>query len=312
MKKKRNFAGTVNLSAGLSALHGKPDSEDTSGRRHPMEKLADIQETLEVRDIELGRIKRDPNQPRKYFSEASLSDLAASIREKGVLQPITIKKLGNGDFGLIAGERRHRASELAGKSTIPSIILDPRHDEGIIRLTENTQREDLLPEEIALGLKDENAKGYSLEALATVIGKKKPAISKYLKIADLVSKDGVSDFLLDLRHQSADDSRPGFEHLYEAACKNSVEESLALLREVVNTKTTVRQIRTGLKKPAAIYAELTAIRSFKKLRKLLTFTFIDGRLDVKDPRAVVKEIELTLQALDEAKRKLEQTRETFL
>ena len=199
---------------------------------------------------------------------------------------------------------------MAGKSTIPSLILDRRDDEGMIRLIENTQREDLLPEEIAMGLKEQMAKGYSHDAMAAAIGKKKPAVSKYLKIAELVSQDGVQEMLIELR-RAAGESRLGFEHLYEAACKSTLQEAIELLRQVVNSCATVRQIRSGLQNRSPVLGDQAAIQSLKRVRKHLAFPFFRDQFEVNDATTLLKEVDLTLNALDEAREKLHQAKKRY-
>jgi ParB/RepB/Spo0J family partition protein len=109
-----------------------------------------------AQEIPLDRIVPDPNQPRKSFSEASLAELAASIREVGVLQPILVSRDGRDHYRLVTGERRYRASKLAGLASIPAVVVDPlASEERLIRqIIENIQREDLNDMDRARALED--------------------------------------------------------------------------------------------------------------------------------------------------------------
>ena len=104
-----------------------------------------------IGEIEIAKIHANPNQPRRDFNEEALQELADSISELGVIQPITLRKEDDGSYMIIAGERRFRASQLAGKSTIPAYILSANEKDTMeMALIENIQREDLNPLEIAL------------------------------------------------------------------------------------------------------------------------------------------------------------------
>ena len=106
----------------------------------------------EAKRIELGRIRANPNQPRRNFPEESLQDLANSIRDRGVLQPIRVRPSGDG-YEIIAGERRYRASQMADCPDIPAIVVDQEDAQAYLdSLVENIQREDLNPLDRAEGL----------------------------------------------------------------------------------------------------------------------------------------------------------------
>ena len=106
----------------------------------------DVRTNNALRELALRDIVPNPHQPRVHFAESSLRELADSIREVGVLQPILVRPLSNGKFELIAGERRCRASELAGRTTIPAIVREISEIESMEQaLVENLQRADLTP-----------------------------------------------------------------------------------------------------------------------------------------------------------------------
>ncbi len=140
-----------------------------------------------VSEISIALVDPKSDQPRKYFDRESLEELAASIKENGLLQPILVREIGLGRYQIIAGERRFRASKLAGLSEIPALILDKTDREvAEIALIENIQREDLNPIEEAMGflaLKEE----YELtqEEISARVGKSRSAIANSLRLLDL-------------------------------------------------------------------------------------------------------------------------------
>jgi ParB family chromosome partitioning protein len=137
-----------------------------------------------VRDIPLEKVIPNPSQPRMTWHEETLGELAASIREHGVLQPILVRPAGD-QYEIIAGERRWRASKLAGKETIPAIV--ERFDDATaleIALIENLQREDLSPlDEAVIYKKMTGELGYSIRNLATKLGKDKGYVENRLRLA---------------------------------------------------------------------------------------------------------------------------------
>ena len=139
-----------------------------------------------VRVIPVDRIDPNPQQPRLAFDEATLLELSASIKEHGVLQPILVRPLDDRRYELIAGERRWRASKLAGLTTIPALIEDIDDDTALeIAIIENLQREDLSPLEEA-GMYDRMIRdhGYSIRKLADKLGKDKGYLENRLRLAD--------------------------------------------------------------------------------------------------------------------------------
>jgi len=167
------------LGMGLQALLGEaaraPGSEAQQGESRGG-----------VREIEVSRIQRNPNQPRMQFDEGALDELADSIRERGVLQPILLRPEG-GDFMIIAGERRWRAAQRAQLHTIPAIVRDI--DESTIAelaLIENIQREDLNPLEEAEGFKQLIKRhGHTQEGVAQLVHKSRSHVTNLLRLLDL-------------------------------------------------------------------------------------------------------------------------------
>jgi ParB family chromosome partitioning protein len=170
------------LGRGLSALLGEAAAEVA----------ADSPPPSAPSDIPIELIRRNPDQPRRSFAEGDLDSLAASIREKGVLQPILIRPAPNGDgFQIVAGERRWRASQRAGLTAIPAVIreLDDRQVLEIA-IIENVQRADLNPIEEALGYRALIERfGRTHEGLGEIVGKSRSHVANTLRLLSL--PDGV-------------------------------------------------------------------------------------------------------------------------
>ncbi len=139
-----------------------------------------------VRIIPVDRIEPNPEQPRLAFDEVTLQELAASIREHGVLQPILVRPLGNNQYQLVAGERRWRASKAAGLESIPALVEELDDDTALeISIIENLQREDLSPlDEAAMYERMVTDHGYSVRKLAQKLGKDKGYLENRLRLAD--------------------------------------------------------------------------------------------------------------------------------
>ncbi len=174
MVKKLNFK-----EIGLHAVsrRGPP------GAPHPISQLAANEGFLY---IPLHMVRSDPDQPRKYFNDASLDDLTASIREKGVLQPILVRKEPAGEgFVIIAGERRWRAAKAVGLKEIPALMRDAQ-DALEVALIENVQRENLKPlEEAEALMRLKQARGFTDQALAKIIGKSRTSVTELLTLNQL-------------------------------------------------------------------------------------------------------------------------------
>ena len=166
------------LGRGLSALLGevpRPVAEpEASGRRDS------------VREIEVGRIRPNPSQPRQQFDEDALAELAESIRERGVLQPILVRPVDDG-YELIAGERRWRAAQRAQLHSIPALVRE--HDDSgsaELALIENIQREDLNAIEEAEGYQALIARfGHTQDNVAKLVGKSRSHVANLLRLLDL-------------------------------------------------------------------------------------------------------------------------------
>ncbi|MBR4461120.1 MAG: ParB/RepB/Spo0J family partition protein [Erysipelotrichaceae bacterium] len=140
-------------------------------------------------EIDIGKIRPNPYQPRKAFDDKGLEELAASIRENGVFQPVLVRE-SIGGYELVAGERRLRASKLAGKQTIPAIVVDFNDQQVMeVSLLENIQRKDLTPIEEANAYDQLIKKfGYTQEQLAKRLGKSRTNVTNLLRLLNLPDK----------------------------------------------------------------------------------------------------------------------------
>lgn len=148
-----------------------------------------IAETEEICDLNLDDIRPNPYQPRKNFDDKTLKELADSIKENGVFQPIIVRKSVNG-YEIIAGERRYRASKMAKKNTVPAIVRDFTESQMMeVAVLENLQREDLTPleEAQAYEMLQKNL-GLTQEEVSKRMGKSRPYIANYLRLLTLPSK----------------------------------------------------------------------------------------------------------------------------
>ncbi|OHD59149.1 MAG: hypothetical protein A2014_06020 [Spirochaetes bacterium GWF1_49_6] len=153
-----------------------------------VDEMSDSQpDAKDIGVIDIDRIIPNRYQPRKTISEGALKELADSIREKGVIQPVIVSELGDGRYELVAGERRWRASKLAGLLEIPAIIRDYSEEERIeIALIENIQREDLNAMEVAMAYKEIMERiGLTQEQLSQKIGKNRSTVTNTLRLLKL-------------------------------------------------------------------------------------------------------------------------------
>lgn len=157
----------------------------------------DTQGSSSISEIELSKIVPNPDQPRSTFDEEALNDLAVSIKSIGLVQPITLRKISEEVYEIIAGERRFRASQMAGLTEIPAYIKTVDDDETMeMALIENIQREDLNSIEIALAYqKLINTLTLTQEQLSERVGKKRATIANYLRLLKLPAEVqmGVKD-----------------------------------------------------------------------------------------------------------------------
>lgn len=210
-----------------------------------------------INEIELSKIQPNPEQPRSVFEQEALEELAASIRSMGVIQPITLKEIGEEQYLIISGERRYRAALMAGLERIPAYIKTAA-DEHVVEmaLIENIQREDLNSIEIALAYHKliENY-GLTQEQLSERVGKKRTTIANYLRLLKLPAEIqvGLKNKKIDMGHARA------------LVPVEDPEVQLALYEQIVeqglsvrNVEEMVRQLAEGGQPEAIAVPEKTA------------------------------------------------------
>ena len=145
---------------------------------------------MTVVQLDIGHVRPNPNQPRKYFDEEALSGLAESIKSQGIIQPLTVEEIAPGEFSIIAGERRYRAAKIAGLEKIPAIVVNINEIQRIqMSLIENIQRENLNAIEEATAyqyLMDHS--GFTQEMVSQKVGKSRSAIANSLRLLSLSDK----------------------------------------------------------------------------------------------------------------------------
>ncbi|GEM50414.1 ParB/RepB/Spo0J family partition protein [Empedobacter brevis] len=254
-----------------------------------------------ILEIDLEKITANPWQPRTNFDKKALEELVSSIQTLGVIQPITIRKKPTGEYELISGERRFRASQLAGKKTIPAYVRLANDQEMLeMALVENIQRQDLDAIEIALSyqqLIDEIK--LTQEELSKRVGKDRTSITNYLRLLKLdpIIQTGIRDGMISMGHGRAlmaiDDSDLQFD-IYEKIVKNNLsvrdterliksikegkpekkstelpsqyKEALSSISNSLKTKVEIKRANNGKGK---IILNFTSDDEFERLRKFL-------------------------------------------
>jgi ParB family chromosome partitioning protein len=173
-------AGRSRLGRGLASLMGDVGAETQASERGARSQ----------RKVPIEFVRANPRNPRKLFSDTELSELADSIRERGVIQPIVVRARGADHYEIIAGERRWRASQRAGLHEIPVVVLDVSDAEALeLAIIENVQRSDLNPLEEASGyLSLSNEYSHSQEDIAKIVGKSRSHIANALRLLHLPEK----------------------------------------------------------------------------------------------------------------------------
>jgi len=237
------------LGRGLSALLKDPSNDIQSIKDKNADKVVG-----NIIELDIDFIEVNPFQPRTNFSEESLLELASSIKELGIIQPITVRKLNFNKYQLVSGERRFRASKLIGLKTIPAYIRIANDQESLeMALVENIQRQDLDPIEIALSyqrLIDEIK--LTQEQMSARVGKKRSTITNYLRLLKLdpIIQTGIRDGFLTMGHGRAiiniEDQTIQLD-IYEKILSNklSVRETEALVRNFNDTQEVTLSSKKG-------------------------------------------------------------------
>lgn len=222
------------MGRGLSALL-KDTGEVHSAQDKDADKLVGA-----IAEIEIAKIQPNPDQPRTQFNKEALQELAISINELGIIQPITVRKNSSGSYTIISGERRYRAAKLAGLKGIPAYIRiadDQRMLE--MALVENIQREELDPVEIALSYQRLIEEcNLTQESMSDRVGKKRSTITNYLRLLRLqpIIQAGLRDKMIGMGHARA------------IVNIEDEDEQLNLYQEIIEKDLSVRQVEEAVRK----------------------------------------------------------------
>ncbi|HEA22529.1 hypothetical protein LCGC14_1055840 [marine sediment metagenome] len=222
------------LGRGLSALLKDPENDIQTATDRNADKVVG-----NIVELDIDAIEMNPFQPRSNFNDEALHELAGSIRELGVIQPITVRKMDFNKFQLVSGERRYRASRLVGLATIPAYIRIANDQESLeMALVENIQRQDLDPIEIALSyqrLIDEIQ--LTQEKMSERVGKKRSTITNYMRLLKLdpIIQTGIRDGFLSMGHGRA------------LVNIDKKEDQIALYEKIVGQNLSVRNTERAVK-----------------------------------------------------------------
>lgn len=265
-----------------------------------------------INEIAIDQIEANPNQPRREFAPEALQELANSIREIGIIQPITLRQIADNRFQIIAGERRWRASQLAGLKALPAYIRTIK-DENVMEmaLVENIQREDLNAIEIALAYEHLlEGSGMTQEKVSERVGKSRTAITNYLRLLKLPAQVQMSlqNKTIDMGHARALlalDSPALQIKLFKEILKNGY--SVRKVEELVQALKSGEDIESGKKK---IVARNQLPETFNALKNRLTSFFntkvqmtcsAKGKGKISIPFANEEELERIMNAFDKLK-----------
>lgn len=280
------------LGKGLSALLASTETDITS-----KEYKAAVGS---ITEIELSKIETNPFQPRTDFDETALRELADSIKQQGIIQPITVRKLGYDKFQIISGERRFRAAHLAGLENIPAYVRIA-NDQGMLEmaLVENIQRENLNAMEVAISYKrlmDEC--NVTAEELADKVGKDRSTVTNYLRLLKLPPQiqAGIRDGLISMGHARA---IINIEH---------PDQQLALYKEIIDGNLSVRKIeelvRHSRKRAKSKNASEDLSPDMKKVQERLGHMY-ETKVDVLPNKKGYGKIVFTYYSTEDLNRLLE-------
>lgn len=262
------------LGRGLSALLKDPANDIKSVNDKNADKVVGS-----IIELDIDTIEINPFQPRTNFNEESLQELASSIKELGVIQPITVRKLDFNKYQLISGERRLRASKLIGLATVPAYIRIANDNESLVMaLVENIQRHDLDPIEIALSyqrLIDEIQ--LTQEQMSERVGKKRSTITNYLRLLKLdpIIQTGIRDGFISMGHGRAIiniDNQDVQADIYQKI----VSQNLS----VRDTEALVKNYQDGLKPKAKTTKSASSFTIADDQKKAIT-NFFGAKVEVK-------------------------------
>jgi ParB family chromosome partitioning protein len=283
------------LGRGLSALLKDPENDIKSVSDKNADKVVG-----NIIELEIDAIEINPFQPRSNFNEESLKELAISIKELGVIQPITVRKLDFNKYQLISGERRLRASTLVGLTTVPAYIRIANDNESLVMaLVENIQRHDLDPIEIALSyqrLMDEIQ--LTQEQMSDRVGKKRSTIANYLRLLKLdpIIQTGIRDGFISMGHGRA------------IINIEDLDEQTAIYQKIVSQNLSVRDTEALVKayqeslKPKAATKAKTASFNIEDSNKNLFNSYFGNKVDIKVANNGKGKITIPFQSEEDFKR----------
>ena len=246
------------LGMGLSSLLGAKIVKN-----EPVTEIKSQNNEKNLLFISIEKIIRDPDQPRKKFNEDKIKELAISIKKHGLIQPIILRKYSEEEYRIVAGERRWRASQIAGLNLMPSIILPSDLDKNEVSLIENIQREDLTIIEEAnayINLIEKNQ--YSHEQLASIVGKSRSHITNILRILSL------DKFFLDLLEK--DIITLGHAKILGGKNENSLASDV--INKMIQKKLSVRELERAIKnKKTPMERDINITTEEKNLSSLIGF-----------------------------------------
>ena len=253
------------LGKGLNALLG----DDYDSIRKPQKMEYDVEQAGGVFEIPLNQIHENPQQPRKMFDEDKLHELAASIREQGVIQAITVRMIRAREYQIISGERRWRASKLAGMKSIPAFVRQIEDKQNLeLALIENIQRENLNAIEIALSYKQlQDEFELTIEDLGKKVGKNRSTVNNFLRLLKLPEPIQVA-----LRDQDI-----SMGHARALIPLDNEADQNYLLKEIMDHDLSVREVEKRVKQ------SLQPVTKKSKEKAALPFRYqqVNERLNAK-------------------------------
>lgn len=265
-----------------------------------------------ISEVSIEQIEANPNQPRREFDEEALNELANSIREIGIIQPITLRQVDDNRFQIIAGERRWRASQIAGLKAIPAYIRTIK-DENVMEmaLVENIQREDLNAIEIALAYEHLlTNSGMTQEKVSERVGKSRTAISNYLRLLKLPAQVqmALQNKEIDMGHARAllaIDSPSLQVKLFKEIQKNGysvrkVEEMVKKLKNGEDIVSGKKKIASNQQMPQEYSALREHLSDFFKTKVQMTWS-ASGKGKISIPFANEEDLERIMSMLDKLK-----------
>ena len=288
-----------------------------SGKGRGLDALIDTgdiqtQGTSNLNEISINLIESNPNQPRREFDEGALKELAASIHEIGIITPITLRQMPDGKYQIIAGERRWRASQMAGLKTIPAYIRTAADDNIMeMALVENIQREDLNAIEIALAYQHlSETTGMTQERISERVGKSRTSITNYLRLLKLPAQIqmALKNKEMDMGHARALlslDSPSAQLKLFKEIQRNGysvrkVEEMVQMLKNGQNLQSVKRSVSPNSQLPLEYSILRDRLSDLFKVKVQMTCS-PQGNGKISIPFANEEELEWVMNVIDKLK-----------